>query len=193
MGHSMGAATVMRVGAEYPDLPRAVIMLDPLLGPLPPGAPGAPGRSGPAGPRHATSARPPGAVSMFGTPEALVAQNDYTFDDLVAACRTQNSKWDPVDCQYWALSKKQYHSPYSTTEMQAMTGTMQIGDSLSRITAPALILKADARPEIRKRNAEAASVMKDGKLVHIDGAGHNLHHDQRKRTVEVLTDFLSTL
>ena len=77
--------------------------------------------------------------------------------------------------------------------MQAMTGTMQIGDSLSRITAPALILKADAPPEIRKRNEEAASVMKHGKFVHIDGAGHNLHHDQRKRTVEVLTAFLSTL
>jgi pimeloyl-ACP methyl ester carboxylesterase len=193
MGHSMGAATVMRVGAEHPDLPRAVIMLDPLLGPLPRGGPGAPGRSTPAGARHATTARPPGAVSMFGTPEALVAQNDYTFDDLVAACRTQSPKWDSVDCQYWALSKKQYHGPYSTAQMQAMTGTMQIGDSLSRITAPALILKADAPPDVRKRNEEAASVMKHGKLVHIDGAGHNLHHDQRKRTVEELTAFLNTL
>jgi pimeloyl-ACP methyl ester carboxylesterase len=42
MGHSMGAATVMRVGAQYPDLPRAVIMLDPFLGHWPPGGPGAP-------------------------------------------------------------------------------------------------------------------------------------------------------
>ena len=193
MGHSMGAATVMRVGAQYPELPRAVIMLDPLLGPLPTGGPGAPVRPTSAGPRGAAPARAPGAVSMFGTPETLVAQNNYTFDDLVATCRTQNSKWDPVDCQYWALSKKQYHGPYSTTQMQAMTGTMQIGDSLSRITAPALILKADAPPEIRKRNEEAASVMKNGKLVHVDGAAHNLHHDQRKRTVEVLTSFLRTL
>jgi hypothetical protein len=46
-----------------------------------------------------------------------------------------DSKWDPVDCQNWALSKTQYHGPYSTVQMQAMTGTMQIGDSLSRITA----------------------------------------------------------
>src|SRR3990170_1501379 len=29
VGHSMGAATVMRVGAEYPDVARAIIMLDP--------------------------------------------------------------------------------------------------------------------------------------------------------------------
>src|SRR5918999_1840991 len=32
MGHSMGAATVMRVGAEHPDLAKAIIMLDPGLG-----------------------------------------------------------------------------------------------------------------------------------------------------------------
>ena len=56
-----------------------------------------------------------------------------------------------------------------------------------------LILKADAPPEIRKRNEEATSVMKHGKLVHIDGAEHNLHYDQRKRTIEMLTAFLSTL
>jgi pimeloyl-ACP methyl ester carboxylesterase len=185
MGHSMGAATVMRVGAQYPDLPRAVIMLDPLLGPLPARAAGTPG--------HAASAKAPGAVSMFGTPEELVAQNNYTFDSLVVTCRKQNPKWDPVDCQYWALSKKQYHGPYTTAQMQAMTGTMAIGDSLARITAPALILKADAPPEIRKRNEEIARIMKNGKLVHIDGAAHNLHHDQRKRTVEVLTAFLNKL
>ena len=130
---------------------------------------------------------------MMGTPETLVAQNNYSFDDLVARCRRQDSKWDPVDCQYWALSKKQYHGPYSAAQSQAMTGTMATGDSLARITVPALILKADAPPEARKSNEEAASVMKKGKLVHIDGAAHNLHHDQRKRTVEVLTEFLRTL
>jgi pimeloyl-ACP methyl ester carboxylesterase len=30
-------------------------------------------------------------------------------------------------------------------------------------------------------------------LIHIDDAGHNLHHDQLDRTVEVLTEFFSTL
>src|SRR5664279_161202 len=32
MGHSMGASTVIRLAANYTDLPRAVIMLDPGLG-----------------------------------------------------------------------------------------------------------------------------------------------------------------
>ena len=70
---------------------------------------------------------------------------------------------------------------------------MRTADALAKITVPALILKADAPPETRKTHLEAARVMQRGRLVHIDDAGHNLHHDELKRTVEVLTEFLSTL
>ncbi len=74
-----------------------------------------------------------------------------------------------------------------------MSGTMRTGDSLAKITVPALILKADTSPEGRKANEDAAKVMQKGKLVHIGGAAHNLHHDELKRTVEVLGGFLSRL
>lgn len=206
MGHSMGAATVMRAGAEYPDLAKAIVMLDPGLARFRPpsrdeGADGAPGQAD-REPRGEAPAAPPRAeaqapdrlsVSMFGSPEALVAQNNYSFDDLMATCRRQTPKWDRVDCEYWALSKKQYHGPYTPEARQAMSGTMATGSSLAEIRAPALILKADASPEARRANEEAASVMQNGRLVHIDGAGHNLHHDELDRTVEVLTGFLSSL
>jgi pimeloyl-ACP methyl ester carboxylesterase len=199
MGHSMGAATVMRVGAEYPDLAKAIIMLDPGLGNFPGGRPGGAGRD-------TTRNRPPAttqvsqstapdrlSVNMFGNPETLVAQNNYKFEDLVATGRRQFPKWGDLDVYYWALSKKQYHGAYSSETWQAMSGTMSTANALAKIQVPALILKADAPAEVRKKNEEAASVMQKGKLVHIDGAGHNLHHDQLARTVEVLKDFLSTL
>jgi pimeloyl-ACP methyl ester carboxylesterase len=111
----------------------------------------------------------------------------------VATCTRQTPKWDIVDCQYWALSKKQYHGPYTVEARQAMSGTMATGESLSQIPVPALILKADASPQVRQANEEAARVMQNGRLVHIDGGGHNLHHDELERTVEVLTEFLSGL
>lgn len=189
MGHSMGAATVMRLGAEYPDLPRAVIMLDPGLGRRP-GSAGPPARPPAAGP---APERRVGSLAMFGSPETLVAQNNDPYEELLAACRRQQAKWDDLDCQYWALSKKQYHGPYSDAQMQAMRGVMAIEDALARIAAPALILKADAPPETRAANEKAASVMKNGRLVHVDEAGHNLHHDQRARTVELLTEFLGKI
>ena len=199
MGHSMGAATVMRVGAEYPEVGRAIIMLDPLLrsrvGAPPTAARGVPNRN----PQPQASSSQPGtpnnrlSVSMFGSPETLVSQNNYTLEDLVATGHRQNPLWDKVDIEYWALSKKQYHGPYSSEASQAMSGTMNMGNSLSKIQVPAIILKADASPEVRKSNEETAAAMPKGKLVHIDGASHNLHHDKLERTTEVLNEFFSTL
>ena len=218
MGHSMGAATVMRVGAEYPELAKAIIMLDP------PGlGRGGPrGRSGHApeaaspnqrrertskataeGERHLTPLETPKressgsnnrlSVNMFGDPETLVKQNNYSFEDLVTTGRRQNPKWDIVDIQYWALSKKQYHGAYTNQAWQAMSGTMKVADSLAKIPVPAIILKADASPEERQFNLQRANVMQKGKLVHIDGAAHNLHHDELEHTAEVLIGFLSSL
>lgn len=198
MGHSMGAATVMRIGAEYPDLARAIIMLDPRLNartPLPTAtrveAPKTEGSA--AGDPAAPIAKDRLPVKLFGTPDELVAQNNFNFDDLVATCHRQSPKWDIVDCQYWALSKKQYHGSYAKETARPLTGVREIGDSLAEISVPALILKADAPADVRKANEEAARVMQHGKLVHIDDSGHNLHHDQLERTVEVLRGFLSSL
>ncbi|HEX6846374.1 MAG TPA: alpha/beta hydrolase [Chitinophagaceae bacterium] len=199
MGHSMGAATVMRVGAEYPDLAKAIIMVDPGLGNRRPvGTSASRDTTRNAPPPPSTTVPQPTApdrlsISMVGSPEVLVAQNNYKFEDLVATGRRQFPKWDDLDIQYWALSKKLFHGAYTNAAWQSMSGTMSTKDALSKIQVPALILKADATPEIRKANDEAASVMQKGKLIHIDGGGHNLHHDQLTKTVQVLNEFLSTL
>ncbi|MBN2612436.1 MAG: alpha/beta hydrolase [Bacteroidales bacterium] len=200
IGHSMGAATVMRVGAEYPELARIIIMFDPFLASF-----------NPEGRVH-TSRTPPGtpkkeakdttqsekssqklSVNMFGDPETLVAQNNYSFEDLVELGRRQNPKWDIVDIKYWALSKKQYHGAYTQEAWQAMSGTMKTEDALARITVPSLILKADASPEGRKANEVAVKNLPLVKLVHVDGAAHNLHHDELEFTVKALNDFLSSV
>ena len=132
---------------------------------------------------------------MFGEPTALVAQNNRSFDDLVAQCRKQTPLWDQLDCEYWAVSKRQYHGSYfaGSGRPRGMGGRTSTAETLSQITVPTLILKADAPLEARKANEEVAKALKNGKLVHIDDAGHNLHHDQRQRTVEVLGPFLDSL
>lgn len=231
MGHSMGAATVMRVGADYPDLAQSVIMLDPFVsrpGGNTGGAPGGAARPTPPAPQvvaegettpaalpaAAASASPRSAqsvaasaspaspripanqnqenlsVNMMGTPETLVKQNNYPFEALVAQGRRQNPKWGDVDIAYWALSKKQYHGAYTQEGSQAMTGTMQTGDALARIPVPSLILKADGSAESRKANEDAVKELPKVTLVHVDGAAHNLHHDDLERTTKEITQFL---
>lgn len=197
MGHSLGGAAVMRIGSDYPDLPRAVIMLDPAGLPARPAMASAPAPSAPAMPPPPAptppSARALGSMIMFGSPDMLAAQNGDTQENYLAACARQNRMWDPVDCQFWALSKRQYHGAYTPAQQKALTGVMITGDSLSRITVPTIILKADTSAQGRENNLRSAAVMKNGSLVHIDGAGHNLHHDKRARTVEVLNEFLRKL
>ncbi len=189
MGHSMGAGTVMRLVAQYKNLASAAILLDPGLRMRRPGAASGP----PAGMTRRAPA--PGALVMFGEPAALVAQNNRSFDDLVAQCRKQTPLWDQLDCEYWAVSKRQYHGIYSAGSgwPRGMGGRPSTAETLAQITVPTLILKADAPPETRKTNEEVAKSLKNGKLVHIDDSGHNLHHDQRQRTVEALRPFLGSL
>lgn len=195
MGHSMGAATVMRVGAQYPDLAKAIIMLDPFVGNRP--AQPAPSAADTARRGQTASAQsspaPVRRPNMFKSPDTLVAQNNTPFEEVVARGKRQNPMWDDVDIYYWAVSKKQYHGPYTPEQAQALTGTMSTADALAKIKVPSLILKADAKPEVRKANEEAARVMQNGKLIHIDGAGHNLHHDKLAKTVEVMNEFLKSL
>jgi pimeloyl-ACP methyl ester carboxylesterase len=171
----MGAATVMRIGAAYPDLAKAVIMLDPGMG-----IPG-------------TGRRPGAQQDRAAMIQGLITRNNTPYEDLVAQCRKGTPMWDQLDCEYWAISKKIYHGAYEPGGQVATGPRPSTAETLGKITVPSLILKADATPEIRAANDEAAKVLKNGKLVHIDGAGHNLHHDKRAQTVEVLTAFLGSL
>jgi pimeloyl-ACP methyl ester carboxylesterase len=64
---------------------------------------------------------------------------------------------------------------------------------LPKITAPTLILKADAQGDLRKQNDETAGLLPNGKLVHIEGAGHNVRRENKAQTTEVMRAFLATL
>jgi hypothetical protein len=53
-----------------------------------------------------------------------------------------------------------------------------------------LILKADAQGDLRKQNEDIASRLPRGKIVHIEGAGHNVRRENKAQTIEVMKAFL---
>jgi pimeloyl-ACP methyl ester carboxylesterase len=183
MGHSMGSASVAHFAAKYPDVPRAVILEDPALvrPATPPGA--APGTSASAA--AATPAPTP-------TPEErqanLLARNNLTEAELVAGCMKNSPKWGQAECEIWAPSKRRHH-PYTIRVNNAARPPMK--ELLPKITAPTLILKADAQGELRTQNEEIARLLPKGKIVHIVGAGHNVRREGKTETIEVLRAFLS--
>lgn len=177
MGHSMGSASVAHFAAKYPDVPRAVILEDPALvrPATPPGAaPGAPGGTTPQTPEERQA--------------AMLARNNQTEADLVAGCMKNSPKWGKAECEIWAPSKRRHH-PYTIRTTPAQRPPMS--DLFPKITAPTLILKADAEGEARAKNEEVAKLLPKGKIVHITGAGHNVRRENKAQTLEVMRAFLS--
>jgi pimeloyl-ACP methyl ester carboxylesterase len=172
MGHSMGSASVAWFAAKYPDVPRAVILEDPALV-RPPAA------NPPATP-------PPSVDERRAT---LLARNNLTEAALVAECMKSSPKWGQSECEYWAPSKLRHH-PDTVRVNNALRPPLK--DLLPRITAPTLILKADAQGELRAQNEEIAKLLPKGRIVHITGAGHNVRRENKAQTIEVLNAFLAS-
>jgi pimeloyl-ACP methyl ester carboxylesterase len=171
MGHSMGSASVAQFAARYPDVPRAVILEDPAL--VRPATP-------------ATGVTPPTVDERQAT---ILARNNTSEQELVAGCMKSSPKWGQSECEFWAPSKRRHHpatAAIGTGSRPPMT------ELFVKITAPTLILKADAQGDLRKQNENVAANLPKGKIVHIEGAGHNVRRENKAQTLEVLRAFLST-
>ncbi len=172
MGHSMGSASVAHFAAKYPDVPRAVILEDPALV------------------RPAGGAAPGGAAqpSVEQRRATILSRNNMTEAALVEGCMKNSPKWGRSECEYWAPSKRRHH-PATVLATPAQRPPMR--ELFPKITAPTLILKADAQGELRAQNEEVAALLKKGKLVHIAGAGHNVRREGKEETLTVLKAFLA--
>ncbi len=174
MGHSMGSSSVAWFSAKYPDVPRAVILEDPRLIPRPSGDP------------RAT----PSADAQEKRRAHILERNNTPYEELVAQCMQNSPLWGLSECKIWAPSKRLHHP---NTAYRRIGERPQTSDLFAKITAPTLILKADAEGEVRKQNEEVAGILKNGTLVHVEGAKHNVRRDQKARLLKALRAFLDEL
>jgi len=174
MGHSMGSSSVAWFAAKYPEIPRAVILEDPRLIPRP-------GRN-----NQATLSN----AALEKRRAHILKRNNMTYEALVAECMKNNPKWGRSECEIWAPSKRLHHpnnafrNPGNRPAMSELFG---------KITVPTLILKADTTNENKRKNQAVADILKNGTLVHIAGAGHNVRREQKALLLQSLKDFLRKL
>jgi pimeloyl-ACP methyl ester carboxylesterase len=172
-GHSMGARTVCRLAAKHPEIPKAVILEDPVfIIPI-------------------TEAEIAGHDQWARQMPAEIRR----WKNLTEAERLQMAEdaghpdWRDIDKLEWARSRVQV-SP----NVMSIGKTMgSIPEDFPRITCPVLILKADADPETRKKNEAAAATIPDGKIIHIPNAGHNVRRENWPATIRHLDEFLAQL
>jgi len=174
-GHSMGADTVAMAAARRPDRPRAVVLEDPVW--LLDGVNDDVVEDSPDENIEAQVAE----WQDHSVAELLEA--DAMFRDLAERGQADLAR------RVAAARRRLRPEIANVAETSPVDPTETYGD----IDAPTLILKADASEAEREREREVADVLPDGRLAHVDDAGHCVFWDERERATEELRAFLTAL
>jgi pimeloyl-ACP methyl ester carboxylesterase len=171
IGHSMGCSTVASVAADYPDLPVAIILEDPVF---------------PDALEHLTEDILPNWKAMVEADRKMGKQK------LMKVARTvRHPGLSDFEYDHWAESKL-----LVTPNVIDILHGEGLGEPIKiypKIIAPTLILKADADKDSRKEHLKVAGLLPNGKLIHIDGASHLVRKDKPVETERQIRIFLDSL
>ncbi|HLI05620.1 MAG TPA: alpha/beta hydrolase [Ktedonobacteraceae bacterium] len=173
-GHSMGAITAAVLAANYPDLVRAVVLEDPPLR---------------------------GRPQFVTNEEQQVWQGWQWLFDLRALPRAErvvrgfaiNPGWAEEEIPPWADSKAEMNIGILEPALVAVND-IQWREIIACIQCPILLITGDPRlhaivtPEAAQ---EAAKLWKNGEVVNVAGAGHNIHRDRFAETMAAVRAFLN--
>ena len=154
IGHSLGGSIAAIVAAQYPDIPKKVVLIDP-----------------------------PGLVKpMFPTAEDMNRARSYfkkdidyvkslSRDALIKEAGRRHPAISEAARGRWADSKMQFKPQI----LDSVLTIPPLKPYLPKITVPTLILKADANDAVRKMEIDAVSAYPNIKIYHVKGAGHLVH------------------
>jgi N-formylmaleamate deformylase len=174
LGHSMGAVTVATAAAQHPGLFSRALLCDP-----------------PWGDWYRRSETERRAAQEEWCAD-IAARKAMSRDELIALCRQQSPLWSEAELGPWADSKRQVDPIVA-----ALIGD-EPGDWLATaraITCPTLLLYADTErgaivtTEVAK---QALSLLPQGRVVHIAGAGHNIRREQFGAYMQAVWAFLKS-
>ncbi|QLH76433.1 alpha/beta hydrolase [Halosimplex rubrum] len=176
VGHSMGGDTVLAAAANYPDRPRAVVAVDPacLLG-------------------HNAENRGEDRVDdaeLEGIRQRVLWWQDHTKAELLDA--------DDELAGHVAAGDEELASLLADARLRVSPNIVEVFASgwvdpeaaFPGIETPTLVLRADVDETARERDRAAVDRLPDGRLLHVDDAGHCVFRDRRERATEELRSFL---
>jgi len=168
LGHSMGGATAAWTAAEHPDPPRGLVLVDPAgMHDEPDMDPDA--RAGVVRERLDRAAEKTVAELIEEHYADVGPEHARRLATAAHECRPQIAE----------IAREGYPAPLTTV----------FGD----ITCRTLVLRRDADLERRVRDADAAGDLRDGRLVHVPGAGHYVFQDGYDAAYAELQTFLRRL
>ncbi|WP_276254763.1 alpha/beta fold hydrolase [Halomontanus rarus] len=166
IGHSMGGTTAAWTAATHPDLPRGLVLEDP-AGML----------------EDARETATDEAVR--GMRQQVRAWREQPFEETAA-----DIDREPELADILATARTECSEPIAEVIRE---GFPHSREAFVDVTCPTLILKADADPDAQAEHRETASALANGRLVHVDGAGHCVFRDQYDAASGELRAFLDDL
>jgi pimeloyl-ACP methyl ester carboxylesterase len=170
IGHSLGGSIAAVVAAQYPNIPKKVVLIDPpgLLNPLFPTA------------EDMNRAR-----SWFT--KDMNNLKGLSKEELIKIVAQRHPAISEAARGRWADSKMQMKPQI----IDSVLTIPPLKPYLPKITVPTLILKADANDAVKKMEIDAVSAMPNIKIYHVKGAGHLVHLEKPEESLVVINDFLA--
>jgi len=165
IGHSMGVATVARTAARHPELPRGVVLEDPV------GIHGVPDDD------------PDDRVARVR--KQVTQGRDQSIEEII----TEQYQDSPPN-QARRLAKASRDLRPEAAEIAREGYPSPLGDVFPEITCRSLVLRRDVDIETRVKDLDAADALPDGRLVHVPDAGHYIFQDEYEAAYSELQTFL---
>ena len=174
-GHSMGAGTTLRLVSEHPELVRCAFLEDP----------GFWSSDGPP------ANRPDPRNSIRAVVEdGRLAGRDAT----MARGREMSPTWDESEFGPWADAKLRVRDEFLTSFGTPGAMRQDWPELLQRVQRPLLLITSDpdrggiVTPEVA---LEAQRLLPRLRVVHLEGAGHNIRREQYDRFLSCVREFLA--
>jgi len=174
MGHSMGAGTTCNVAAEYPNMPKAIILEDPAWGMFP----SKPENQEANKARHAEIRSYQTGVSRL------------PLEEIKAECRKSNPTWPEEEVITWANSRKLWDHGLFDRMMDNMSPYEELA---AKAKCPTLLIIAENGICSRETAEKAAGIWNSKapfKWAYIKGAGHSIRREQYAAFKKAVDDFL---
>ena len=171
MGHSMGTITASRVAANYPELPQAIILEDPVWFGL---------------------KLPPSEEDMKREQLLMAETAKRTREELINKCRHDHPTWSEAEIIPWAEAKRQFDPKLFSAVKIGQPPYTQI---VPLIRCPLLVIISDGgigTPESVELAEKLWQSKEPFRWVQIKDAGHNIRREQFKVFYEAVSNFLRT-
>ncbi|APW99333.1 alpha/beta hydrolase [Halobiforma lacisalsi AJ5] len=169
LGHSTGGNTVMAAGARRPERPHAIVAIDP------------------AG---LLDLEPDPKVRERRTRERIEEWHELSVEELLSVeeglqdlVATGNERL----ARLLTRARQRVHPRAAAVTRHGFADPEEI---YPEIAAPTLVLRADGDERQRERDRTRCARLPNGRLYHVDGAGHTVVRDAREEATRAVLEFL---